>query len=146
MPLPLPNAETCRALAVKIPTQKTPGEKAKRNDMFTQFDPNNNGWVRECACACADFCLCVLCVRCDTSIGQLSLAEVDKGIHDILGIKELYSCKPAIIRAFNAAKGAYKVIMKLSSPLDTPQYMEWYPVPQLVVLEVESGWEESAVN
>ena len=46
--------------------------------MFKQFDPNGNGY--------------------------LSLAEVDKGILDILKIESLFQCKPAVIRAFTYAK------------------------------------------
>jgi uncharacterized caspase-like protein len=34
----------------------------------------------------------------------LSLNEVDKGIQDLLQIKDIYDAKPVIIRAFNAAK------------------------------------------
>ena len=45
-----------------------------RFEMFGQFDPNGNGY--------------------------LSLAEVDKGIRDILNIEELFDCKPVIMRAF----------------------------------------------
>ena len=40
--------------------------------------------------------------------GYLSLAEVDKGLHETCGLDGVYSCKPAIIRAFNAAKGLKK--------------------------------------
>lgn len=48
--------------------------------MFRQFDPNGNG--------------------------QLSLAEIDKGIQDVLECATLFDAKPAIIRAFQAAKNA----------------------------------------
>ena len=40
--------------------------------------------------------------------GYLSLAEVDKGLHETCGLDGVHSCKPAIIRAFNAAKGLKK--------------------------------------
>lgn len=40
--------------------------------------------------------------------GYLSLAEVDKGIRDVIQLPELFSLKPVIIRAFNAAKTALK--------------------------------------
>ena len=49
-----------RELASKLPIGKTEAEKTRRNDIFKQFDPNGNGF--------------------------LSLAEIDKGIHDILGL------------------------------------------------------------
>jgi len=66
------------AIAAALPTEKTPEQKEKRKAMFSQFDPNGNGY--------------------------LSLAEVDKGLHETYGLEGVYSCKPAIIRAFNAAK------------------------------------------
>lgn len=46
--------------------------------MFREFDPNGNGF--------------------------LSLAEVDRGVREVLNIGELFDAKPAIIRAFNMAK------------------------------------------
>ena len=46
--------------------------------MFRDFDPNGNGY--------------------------LSLAEIDKGIRDVLACDELFNCKPAIMRAYMAAK------------------------------------------
>ena len=36
--------------------------------------------------------------------GYLSLAEVDKGIRDILNCDQLFDAKPAIMRAFQYAK------------------------------------------
>jgi Ca2+-binding EF-hand superfamily protein len=63
----------------KLPTEKTPELKAKRSELFDQFDPNGNGF--------------------------LSLAEVDKGCRDVLGLYELFECKKVIMRAFQAAKG-----------------------------------------
>lgn len=64
----------------KLPFERTPEAQAKRTEMFEGFDPNGNGY--------------------------LSLAEVDKGIRDILGIDEIFDAKPAIMRAFQAAKNA----------------------------------------
>ncbi len=43
-----------------------------------------------------------------TGNGYLSLAEVDKGLQESCGLDAVYKCKPAIIRAFNAAKGLKK--------------------------------------
>jgi len=40
--------------------------------------------------------------------GFLSLAEVDKGIRDVLNLPELFDAKPVIMRAFQAAKGKMK--------------------------------------
>ena len=40
--------------------------------------------------------------------GHASLAEIDKGLRDVLQIEEIFDCKPAIMRAFQAAKKAIK--------------------------------------
>merc|ERR1711991_828468 len=37
-------------------------------------------------------------------MGYLSLAEVDKGVRDVLKADHLFDCKPAMLRAFNAVK------------------------------------------
>eukprot|EP01028_Stygiella_incarcerata_P013048 TRINITY_DN81097_c0_g1_i1.p1 TRINITY_DN81097_c0_g1~~TRINITY_DN81097_c0_g1_i1.p1 ORF type:complete len:182 (-),score=59.40 TRINITY_DN81097_c0_g1_i1:109-654(-) len=66
------------AMKKALPYARTPKEKARRKEMFQLFDPNGNGY--------------------------LSLAEVSKGIRDILQCDDVFDCKPAIIRAFNAAK------------------------------------------
>ena len=52
--------------------------QAKRDELFSLFDPNGNKYI--------------------------SLAEVDKGLRDILHLDEVFDCKPAIMRAFQAAK------------------------------------------
>ena len=98
---------SCRVWAAKLPIGKSDSEKALRDDLFRQFDPNGNGY--------------------------LSLAEVDRGVQDILGLnviiplsihlilwvnwltagawmlQDLFKCKPAIMRAFQAARGVHKV-------------------------------------
>jgi Ca2+-binding EF-hand superfamily protein len=51
---------TCRVWAAKLPIGKSDSENALRDELFRQFDPNGNGY--------------------------LSLAEVDKGVQDILGL------------------------------------------------------------
>ena len=51
----------CREWAGKLPTGKSESDQARRDELFQQFDPNGNGY--------------------------LSLAEVDKGVHDILGLE-----------------------------------------------------------
>jgi len=61
---------------------KTAADKKKRAAMFRQFDPNGNGY--------------------------LSLAEIDKGIRDVLECESMFDAKPAIIRAFQSAKDAVK--------------------------------------
>lgn len=65
-----------------LPTEKTNEDRAQRKKMFSSFDPNGNG--------------------------VLSLAEVDKGIRDVLKCDDLFNCKPAIMRAFQHAKNAVK--------------------------------------
>jgi len=40
--------------------------------------------------------------------GLLSLAEVDGGVRDKLSLDDLFAAKPALIRAFNAAKASEK--------------------------------------
>jgi len=65
------------ALNAKLPTERTGEAKVKRKDLFRQMDAGN---------------------------GILSLAEVDKGIRDVLKIDEIFDAKPAIMRAFQIAK------------------------------------------
>lgn len=60
----------------KLPTAKD--EKPQRIQLWSRFDVNGNGY--------------------------LSLAEVDKGIRDILNCDQLFDAKPAIMRAFQYAK------------------------------------------
>jgi len=67
-------------IAAELPYERTDEAKAKRSKLFSQFDPNCNGY--------------------------LSLAEVDKGMRDILRIDDLFHAKPAIMRAFQDAKNA----------------------------------------
>ncbi len=62
----------------KIPTGVSPEDRAERLQIYSQFDMNNNGY--------------------------LSLAEIDKGIRDVLGLPELFDAKPVIIRAYTAAR------------------------------------------
>jgi len=62
----------------KLPYQRTEEQKTKRRELFNQFDPNGNGY--------------------------LSLAEVDKGMRDVLQSDELFDCKQAVNRAFHFAK------------------------------------------
>ena len=40
--------------------------------------------------------------------GLLSLAEIDKGMRDVIQIPNLFDLKPVLIRAFNSAKTAVK--------------------------------------
>ena len=66
------------AIREKLPTEKTADHKAKRSEIFNRFDENGTGY--------------------------LSLAEVDKGCRDVLGLYDIFECKKVIMRAFQAAK------------------------------------------
>jgi Ca2+-binding EF-hand superfamily protein len=67
------------AVQAKLPVDKDEASKQKRMAMFDQFDPNKNGY--------------------------LSLAEIDKGMRDVLGLQDLFDAKPVLMRAYQAAKG-----------------------------------------
>ena len=71
-----------------LPVGKTPEAREARKKMFGRFDFNGNGY--------------------------LSLAEVDKAIRDELNQPQLFSSKPVLMRAFQAAKGSGKAKSELS--------------------------------
>jgi len=75
-------------VTAKLPSGRSDEEKAKRKELFKQFDPNGNGY--------------------------LSLAEVDKGVRDVLGLDDVFNCKPAVMRAFQASKGIQPTIHPIS--------------------------------
>ena len=62
--------------------QKDPESNAKRTQLWKGIDVNGNGYV--------------------------SLAEVDKGLRDILQLDHVFDCKRAIMRAFQLAKDSVK--------------------------------------
>jgi len=67
----------------KLPTSKTDKEQIQlRKKLFKSFDPNGNGY--------------------------LSLAEIEKGIRDVLELENIFNCKPAIFRAYKHAKNYSK--------------------------------------
>jgi hypothetical protein len=61
----------------KVPLGDSEADKKARLNLFKGFDVNCNGY--------------------------LSLAEIDKGIRDVLDIPELFDAKPVIMRAYKAA-------------------------------------------
>ena len=67
-------------IRTKMPMERTAEAKKHRMELFKAFDPNSNGY--------------------------LSLAEVDKGCRDVLGLYEIFDAKKVVMRAFQAAKGA----------------------------------------
>ncbi len=69
-------------LAEKLPWHMTPEDKAKRDKMWGYFDVNGNGII--------------------------SLAEVDKGMRDVVRLPLLFNLKPVLMRAFTAAKNKVK--------------------------------------
>lgn len=79
----------------KLPIESTPADFQRRTELFNRFDPNGNGY--------------------------LSLSEVDKGIRDVLGLDQVYDCKPVIMRAFQAARAARK---KQGKPQQADDYVE----------------------
>jgi len=74
----------------KLPCAQTPEDQGKRMELFKQFDPNGNG--------------------------LLSLAEVDKGCRDVIGLHDVFDAKPVIMRAFQSAKAAGKEHSKNANP------------------------------
>jgi Ca2+-binding EF-hand superfamily protein len=63
-----------------LPVGSSQEDRARRKQMFHDFDPNGNGY--------------------------LSLAEIDKSIRVVLNIDALFDAKPAIMRAFQIAKNS----------------------------------------
>ena len=92
----MPKAIDWAGIREKIPMGRSEADKAQRMQIFKQFDPNNNGY--------------------------LSLAEVDKGCRDVLGLYEIFDAKPVIMRAFQAAKAADNGKVKPGSK--GPDYVE----------------------
>jgi len=92
----MPRAIDWAAIRKKLPMGRSDAEKKARDALFTQFDPNSNGY--------------------------LSLAEVDKGCRDVLGLYEIFEAKPVIMRAFQAAKCANNKSNKKGS--HGPDYIE----------------------
>lgn len=62
----------------RLPCSDSQEDKARRDEIFNGMDMNANGY--------------------------LSLAEVDKGLRDVLKVDQIFDCKPVILRAFNASK------------------------------------------
>ena len=65
-------------LSAKLPTEKTDEQKEKRKELWSGIDENGSGFA--------------------------SLAEIDKGVRDVLGFDDVFDAKPAIMRAFQSAK------------------------------------------
>jgi len=92
----LPTRVNWRQITEKLPAGMNESSKAKRMQLYAQFDPNGNGY--------------------------LSLAEVDKGCRDVLELYDLFDCKPVIMRAFQSARSANDAKNKKGS--HGPDYIE----------------------
>lgn len=71
-----------KSLKEKLPWRNNPDDKSKRDKYWSGFDVNGNGY--------------------------LSLAEIDKGMADIVQIPVLFEAKPVLMRAYMAAKAISK--------------------------------------
>lgn len=80
------SSEVIKVINDKLPSGNAPADLEKTNYYWPRFDVNGNGY--------------------------LSLAEVDKGIRDVIRLPELFQLKPVIIRAFNMAKTKLKAANK----------------------------------
>ena len=69
-----------KELTAKLPTGLDADSKAARDKLWSGMDMNGNGYM--------------------------SLAELDKGVRDVLQLKDVFAAKPVMMRAFQAAKGA----------------------------------------
>ena len=67
----------------RLPFKKTPEQFEKRKMMWRAIDVNDNGFV--------------------------SLAEVTRGVRDVIDVDELFECRPAINAAFHHSKSLSKV-------------------------------------
>merc|ERR1719199_1239563 len=67
-----------QAFDARLPTKTDELSRAARRKLFARFDPNGNG--------------------------ILSLAEVDCGLTKVIQVGGLHECKPAINKAFQAAR------------------------------------------
>ncbi|CAB9514451.1 EFh [Seminavis robusta] len=74
------SAEVWAELKEKLPYERTDEEKKKRMEQWSKIDVNGNGY--------------------------LSLAEIDKGMRDVVDLPTLFDIKPVLMRAFQAAKSA----------------------------------------
>ena len=80
VPAPLADDPAVVELAGKLPYDRSDASKQQRKKLFKEFDPNGNGF--------------------------LSLAEIEKGVRDVLKSPELFAMKPVMMRAYQKARGA----------------------------------------
>ncbi|MCQ2821500.1 MAG: hypothetical protein MJ252_29940, partial [archaeon] len=78
----------------KIPWENNEAARKKRKEMWRAIDMNGNGYC--------------------------SLAELDRGIRDVLNLPTVFDAKRPIMRAFQAAKTACK-----AKSTHSDDYVEW---------------------
>ena len=66
-----------------LPYAKTPAQLARRRGLWRAMDVNDNGF--------------------------LSLAEVTRGVRDVLALQEIFNCRPAVNAAFHHCRDIHKV-------------------------------------
>ena len=88
-------------ISASLPYGTDAASKTKRDQLWKGIDVNGNGFV--------------------------SLAEVDKGLRDVLKIDSVFNCKRAIMRAFQSAKNDGK-----SKSVHGPDYVERREFRQLL--------------
>ena len=81
-------------LLARLPVKKTAEDRDKRKKIWRAIDMNGNGYC--------------------------SLAELDRGIRDVLLLPEIFDCKKPIMRAFQAARSKVPPRTKHSD-----DYVEW---------------------
>ena len=69
-------------LLKSLPIQKTEEDRKKRKVIWDQIDMNGNGYV--------------------------SLAEFDRGVKDVLNLRQIFSLKKVLMRAYQASKNRIK--------------------------------------
>lgn len=57
--------------------------------------------------------------------GYLSLAEIDKGMRDVIELPELFELKPVLLRAFEKAKTKEKATNKYSDDYISSSEYKW---------------------
>lgn len=85
--------------AQQIPTDASPESIATRKKLFRAFDVNGNNW--------------------------LSLAEIDKGLRDVLELPELFDAKPVIMRAYRSSLTKVKSKCELTDGLVSRGGFKW---------------------
>ena len=76
-----------------LPYGRTPGDLRQRRGLWRALDVNDNGF--------------------------LSLAEVTRGVRDVLALEEIFHCRPAVNAAFHHCRDIHKVKPDSASPISS---------------------------